>query len=67
MVISVIPCTLFIAQEIWHGNPIQKFLVEMFELERYELSWRSIVTSFISMTITLPYLLKLSLDIMDIA
>lgn len=38
----------------------------MFELERYELSMQTVVTSFISMTITLPYLLKLSLDIMDI-
>ena len=35
-------------------------------MEGYELSGRMIVTNFICMMMTLPYMLKLSLDIMDI-
>ena len=35
-------------------------------MERYELSARIVATSFICIMICLPYMLKLSLDILDI-
>ena len=62
----MIPVLLFIVQEIWHNNPIQLFLVEMNGWERYELKAKTILTSFISMTITMPFMLRLSSDIMNI-
>jgi hypothetical protein len=65
-VVCLIPSVLFVNQELWRGNPIQKFIIYIYELERYELSIRAMGTSFICMMITLPFLLKLSLDIMDI-
>jgi hypothetical protein len=62
-VVCFIPCLLFILINLWRGNQILKFIQNILDGYGYELSGKTLANSSLSLMITLPYLLKLSLEI----
>jgi hypothetical protein len=64
-VICFIPCLLFILINVWRGNKIKSSLQYMLDGAKYELNIRTIATSLLCLMISLPYLLKVGLEILD--
>ena len=65
-VVCFIPCLLFVLINVWRGNQILKSLQHTLDGYGYELSGKTLAKSLLSLMITLPYLLKLSLEITEI-
>lgn len=65
-VVCFIPCLLFILINLWRGNQILKSLQHILDGYGYELSGKTLAKSLLSLMISLPYLLKLSLEITEI-